>query len=137
MPMNRPGSVSNTSTPSIAATAARKSARAAGRRSPPSRPVQTRVQPAQGGDVDQLDHGGDDDGGERRLGQLLEQPGEEQQRHDRQHRDDQAGDLAACAPAPPLTAVFDRLPLTTIPLQSPAPRFAAPSPISSRFGSIS
>ncbi len=41
------------------------------------------------------------------------------------------------APADPLTAVFDRLPLTTIPLDSPAARFAPPSPISSRFGTIS
>ena len=32
------------------------------------------------------------------------------------------------APAPPLTAVFERLPLTTMPLDRPAPRFAAPSP---------
>jgi hypothetical protein len=41
-----------------------------------------------------------------------------------------------CAPAPPLTAVLERLPLTTIPLASPEPRLAAPSPISSRFASI-
>ena len=42
-----------------------------------------------------------------------------------------------CAPAPPLTAVLERLPLTTMPLASPAPRLAAPSPISSRLASIS
>ena len=41
------------------------------------------------------------------------------------------------APAAPLTAVFDRLPFTTIPLDRPAPMFAAPRPSSSRFGSIS
>ena len=40
------------------------------------------------------------------------------------------------APAPPLTAVLDRLPLTTIP-DRPEPRLAAPRPISSRLGSIS
>jgi hypothetical protein len=42
-----------------------------------------------------------------------------------------------CAPAEPLTAVFERLPLTTIPLDSPAAAFAAPSPSSSRLGSTS
>ena len=41
------------------------------------------------------------------------------------------------APAPPLTAVFDRLPLTTMPAQTPAPRFAAPMPSSSRLASMS
>ena len=41
------------------------------------------------------------------------------------------------APAPPFTAVFDRLPLTTMPLASPAPRLAAPRPTSSRLASIS
>ena len=41
------------------------------------------------------------------------------------------------APADPFTAVFERLPLTTIPLDSPAPRLAAPRPISSRLASIS
>ena len=38
------------------------------------------------------------------------------------------------APAEPLTAVFERLPLTTMPLERPAPRLAAPRPSSSRFG---
>jgi hypothetical protein len=42
-----------------------------------------------------------------------------------------------CAPAPPLTAVFERLPLTTMPCDSPEPRFAAPSPSSSRLASTS
>ena len=41
------------------------------------------------------------------------------------------------APAPPLTAVFDRLPLTTMPPTSPEPMLAAPRPISSRLASIS
>ena len=36
-----------------------------------------------------------------------------------------------------ITAVFDSDPFTTIPLDSPAPMLAAPSPISSRFASIS
>ena len=39
-------------------------------------------------------HRRDHDGGERRLGQLLEQAGQEQQRHDGQHGDDEPGDLA-------------------------------------------
>ena len=46
-------------------------------------------------------------------------------------------DSCVLAPAPPLTAVLERLPLTTMPLDRPAPRFAAPSPISSRLASIS
>jgi hypothetical protein len=41
------------------------------------------------------------------------------------------------APAEPLTAVLERLPLTTMPLDSPAPRLAAPSPSSSRLASTS
>ena len=46
-------------------------------------------------------------------------------------------DSSVLAPAPPLTAVLERLPLTTMPLESPAPRFAVPSPSSSRFTSMS
>ncbi len=41
------------------------------------------------------------------------------------------------APAPPFTAVFDRLPLTTIPPLRPEARLAAPRPSSSRFESMS
>ena len=41
------------------------------------------------------------------------------------------------APAPPLTAVLDRLPLTTMPLARPEPRLAAPRPTISRLASIS
>jgi hypothetical protein len=41
------------------------------------------------------------------------------------------------APAPAFTAVFDKLPFTTMPLDNPAPRLAAPSPSSSRLGSMS
>jgi hypothetical protein len=44
-------------------------------------------------------------------------------------------DSCVRAPADPFTAVFDRLPFTTMPLDRPAPMFAAPSPISSRLGS--
>ena len=40
------------------------------------------------------------------------------------------------APAEPFTAVLDSDPLTTMPLDSPAARFAVPRPISSRFGLI-
>ena len=42
-----------------------------------------------------------------------------------------------CAPADPLTAVFESEPLTTMPLESPLARFAPPSPSSSRLASIS
>jgi hypothetical protein len=41
------------------------------------------------------------------------------------------------APELPFTAVLDRLPLTTIPDDSPAPMLAAPSPSSSRLASMS
>jgi hypothetical protein len=37
------------------------------------------------------------------------------------------------APAPPFTAVFDKLPFTTMPEDNPEPRFAAPNPASSRL----
>jgi hypothetical protein len=40
------------------------------------------------------------------------------------------------APAEPLTAVLDSDPFTTMPLDSPAARFAVPRPMSSRFGLI-
>ena len=46
-------------------------------------------------------------------------------------------DIWLLAPAPPFTAVFERLPLTTIPLDRPAPRLAAPRPSSSALASIS
>ena len=73
IPMNRPGSVSKTSTPSER-----------GDRRDEVRPRRDAVRLAQLGDVtrysrrsaaivDELDHGGDHDRGERRLGQLLEQ----------------------------------------------------------------
>ena len=42
-------------------------------------------------------------------------------------------DIWVLAPAPPLTAVFERLPPTTMPPERPEPRFAAPRPISSRL----
>jgi hypothetical protein len=41
------------------------------------------------------------------------------------------------APAAPLTAVFERLPLTTMPLARPEAMLAAPSPSSSRLASMS
>ena len=94
------------------------------------------VEATQRGDVDQLDDGGDHHRGERRLGQLLEEPGEEEQGDDRQHGGREAGELRL-APAPPFTAVFDRLPFTTMPLARPAPRLAIPRPISSRLLSMS
>jgi hypothetical protein len=58
------------------------------------------VQGDQRADVDELDHGGVHNRGERRLGQLLEEPGEDQQRDDRQCGDDQPGELRMRARAP-------------------------------------
>ena len=94
MPMNRPGSVSKTSTPSSAAT---RGEEVRPRRRPvdlaqPARPDP--VQPHERRDVDELDHGRDHDRGQRRLGQALEQAGEEQQRDDGEHGDDEPRDLA-------------------------------------------
>ncbi len=85
MPMTSPGSVSNSNTPSIAATAAMKSGRAAGTVDAPEPARVQGVEAAQRSDVDELDDGSDDHGGEGRLGQVLEQSRQEQQRDDRQH----------------------------------------------------
>ena len=41
------------------------------------------------------------------------------------------------APAEPFTAVLERLPFTTMPLDRPDPRLAAPRPSSSRLASTS
>ena len=49
----------------------------------------------EGAHVDELDDGGDDDGGERGLGQILEEPGEEEQRDDGQGRRKQPRSLRA------------------------------------------
>ena len=57
------------------------------------------VEPAKRREVDQLDHRGDHHGGQRGLGQLLEEGGQEEQGDDRQGRHDQARDLAPGAGA--------------------------------------
>ena len=137
MPMKRPGSVSKTSTPSSAATRRQEVGPRGDAEDAPGAARVEAVELDERADVDELDQRRDHDRGERRLRQLLEQAGEEEQRDDRQHGDDEAGQLRAARRAEPLTAVFERLPLTTMPLESPAPRFAAPRPISSRFASIS
>ena len=93
MPITRPGRVSKTSTPSIAATAAMKSGRAA-MPSCLARATTTRRSRRSAAMSTSSMHGRDDDGGERRLGQLLEQAGEEEQGHDRQRGHDQPGHLA-------------------------------------------
>ncbi len=93
MPMNSPGSVSKISTPSIAATAATKSGREPSANAPRAAPRVDAVEPHERRDVDELDQRGDDDGRQRRLGQRLEQAGEEQQRDHGQHGDDQPGEL--------------------------------------------
>ncbi len=46
-------------------------------------------------------------------------------------------DTWVLAPAEPLTAVLERLPLTTIALDRPAATFAVPKPSSSRLASTS
>jgi hypothetical protein len=86
--------------------------------------------------VDELDHRRDHDRCERCLGEVFEEPGEHEQREDRERGDDQTRELGS-PPAEPLTAVFERLPFTTMPLESPAAMFAPPRPSSSRFASIS
>ena len=104
--MNRPGSASNTSTPNSAATAARKSGRAANRKPidpdqrAPTDPqisltagMSTRPTTAAITIAARVGSGG------------LEQPRQKQQRHDRQHRRDEP-DSSVLAPAPPFTAVL-------------------------------
>ncbi len=111
--------MSKTSTPRSAATAATKSGRAA---TPETSPTRTRAEPVQPHErthVHELDECGDDHRGERRLGKLLEQPGQEEQRHDRQPGHDEARIPVTSRPAEPLTAVFERLPFTTMPLERP------------------
>ena len=53
------------------------------------------VEVDQGGHVDELDDRGDHDGGQCRLGQVLEEPGEEEQRHNGQGGRDQPRQLRA------------------------------------------
>ena len=84
-------------TPNSAATAATKSGRAADAEALASH--DDSCQSSERCDVDQFDDRRDDDGRERRLGQLLEQAGQEQQRHDRERGDDEAGHLALGAGA--------------------------------------
>ena len=85
------------STPSMAAMAATKSGRAA---IPSCWPrTTTRASRRRAAMSTSSMHGRDHDGGERRLRQLLEQPGQEEQGHDRERGDDQAGDLALGAGA--------------------------------------
>ena len=91
--MNRPGRVSNSRTPISAAVAAMKSARADPAVDPAEVPGPYPVEPGQCGDVHQLDDRGDDDGGERGFGQVLEQAGEEQQGDDGERGDEEAGGL--------------------------------------------
>ena len=55
------------------------------------------VQAHERGNVDEIDHCRDDDRGERRLGEVLEEPGEKEQRDDRQHGDDEPGERRARA----------------------------------------
>ena len=57
------------------------------------------VEPAQGGDVDQLDDRGDHDGGQGGLRQLFEQAGQEQQREHGERGDREPADLGAGAGA--------------------------------------
>ena len=126
MPMNSPGSVSKTSTPSRAATAAMKSGRATHPYWRPRRRVYVSVQLDERGHVDELDDRGDDHRRERRLGSSSNSP----------VRNSSVTTVRPAAsspeswvraPAEPLTAVFDRLPLTTMPLDRPEARLAAPS----------
>jgi hypothetical protein len=59
----------------------------------PEAPGVEAVELDQRANVDELDQRGDHDRCQRRLGQLLEEPGEEEQGHDRERRDDEPRDL--------------------------------------------
>ena len=93
------------------------------------------VEVDQDGHVDKLDDRGDHDGGQCCLGQVLEEPGEEEQRHNGEGARDQP-ESCVRAPAVAFTAVLERLPLTTMPLLRPEARLAPPSATSSRLTSI-
>ncbi len=128
MPMNRPGSgFVRITTPSRAATAAMNP----GRATHPNLAAEAlgvgvcRALMKAGTSTSWTD-GGDHDGCERRLGEVFEQPGQEEQRDDGQARGEQPRDLRAAAGVAS-TAVLERLPLTTMPLHRPEARLALPS----------
>ena len=73
---------------------------------------------------------------DEQAGEGVEQAGEEQQGEDGEAATT-SPDTWERAPAEPFTAVLERLPFTTMPLDRPDPRLAAPRPSSSRLASTS
>ena len=94
-------------------------------------------QPHGAGHVGERDGGGDHDRGQRGLGQVPEQPGQDDDRQRRSARRRRAPVSWLRAPARSATAVRDPLVLTGKPWKSPAARFAAPIPIISWLPSTS
>ena len=84
------------------------------------------VQAPHAGDVDEADHGRDDDRRERSVRQVVEQPGGEQQDDARQPRPTSAGQLRS-RPAASATGVRDELLESGKPWNSPVAALAAPS----------
>ena len=81
--------------------------------------------------------GRDDHGGERRLGQVAQQPRRDQQEDQRSPLRPPGRSAGVLAPFCSATAVRDPLVLTGNPWKKPAAMFAAPTPIISRLPSTS
>ena len=125
IPMTSPGSVSKTSTPSMVAVAAMKSGRAPmSRRCGSNRPVEHGTA-CERLEVDQFDEGGDHHRGQSRSGRSAKRP-VRKRRVTMVRAATTSPDTWLLAPPEAFTAVFERLPLTTIPLVMPAPMLAAP-----------
>ena len=133
MPMTSPGRVSKTSTPVIAATAARKSGLAATRirrgRSPAIRYSRRRVATSTSSITAAITTAA-----RVASGSFSKRP-VRKSRVTIVSTPTTRPEIWLLAPAPPLTAVFESEPLTTIPLDSPAARLAEPRPSSSALAS--
>ena len=89
------------------------------------------VETSHAGDVDEPDHGRDDDRRERRVRQAREQPGGEQQDEREAARPDEACQLGLRAGRPRPPGVRDELLESGKPWNRPVAALAAPSAISS------
>ena len=95
------------------------------------------VEPHERGEVDELDQRRDHDRAQRRLGEILEQTGEEQQRDDGSDGGDEPRQLRARARRRVHRGLREAARSRPCPGTAPTPMLAAPRPMSSRLGSIS